>query len=160
MLKLEPVGKVEELAPNKAVTEEEVQYYLANKIVKHGLKAALEYQAPYCRFDILVFGENNKAIAIIEVKRSKYLFVRHKHKNVYTSFGLPVYIIEGKDDAKHFVETVLPYLQADFDNNYANIQIVGSRAFDSYHKYRETKKRYRKKRYYDPDLNIKYDATY
>lgn len=159
---IEPVGKIEHLAPNPTPTEADLQFKLASAITSAGLLVNLEYSAPHCRFDLVVFDDQDNALAIIEVKRGEYTIGSGKHRKVYSSFGLPVYLVKGESDVNEFINNHLHSLKERFTRLYANKPLAKSKQYDSYLAYRkqrrEERKRYRIK--LDPDLNIKYVKPY
>jgi len=158
MLIIEPLGKHAELTPTDTTTEEDIQYFLANECKRAGYQVALEYSAPHCRFDIVVFGGNQKALAIIEVKRGHFSRAPLKQQNVYACFGVPVYILIGMDDAKEFIDKHLINLGHNYDTKYSSIKLSTPRKFTDYQNYRKKRRELRKNSrlaYVDPDLLVR-----
>jgi hypothetical protein len=144
MLIIEPLGKHIELTPTDTITEEDIQYFLANECKRMGYQVAIEYSAPHCRFDLVVFGSNQKALAIIEVKRGHFSRAPLKQQNVYACFGVPVYILHGMDDAKEFVDKHLPQLEHNYNTKYSSILLATPRKFTDYQNYRKKRKELRR----------------
>lgn len=100
----------------KRETEFEVQAYVWSELRKLGINARGEVKTTFpaerravCRFDIAIF-ENGLLVGIIEIKTA---IIKHKHEGGwsatrqgtrYLSFGVPVELIYGQQEAKRFIE--------------------------------------------------------
>jgi hypothetical protein len=93
-------------------TEFEVQAYLWNELRRLGINVRGEVKTKfdkrcYVRFDLAIF-ENGQLKEIIEIKRSKMnhktSWVQTRQGRRYSSYGVPVSIVYGLDDADVYLK--------------------------------------------------------
>lgn len=105
------------IAEPKKLSEFEVHAYVWSELRKLGINARGEVEVPFacdknrravCRFDIAIF-DNGVLTGIIEIKAN---VISHKKEDGwlgtrqgsrYMSFGVPVELIYGQDEAERFI---------------------------------------------------------
>jgi hypothetical protein len=117
MIIIDPANKrFDVVNRDESHTEFEVQAFLYSAIKQIGLNVRGELvhfdkkTRQKCRFDLVIFDENNKAKVIIEVKSAP---IKHKTRledtrqyQKYTSFGCRVVFVYGMDDAVNYVDSL------------------------------------------------------
>lgn len=98
---------------NAPASEFEVQSYLYSSLLALGWKVRgeLKTRCRSCRFDLVVFDDQNKPVRIIEVKRRKSRINAAKRGDRrqaarYREFGIPVDLVRGMEEAERYIEVV------------------------------------------------------
>lgn len=121
MTRIEPICCMKRLMRPKRPSEEQVRYRLAQKIEAAGFYPALEVPIRAGYLDIVIFDRTGTtALAIVETKAAPIAEVHPKCRTLYASFGVPVYMVCGRDDIDKFVNEALPGIATEYVERYAS----------------------------------------
>ena len=93
----------------KSLSEFEIHAKVYNILLLNNVNVRGEVKQNDCRFDLVVFNNNNEAVAIIECKswKRKRKSTQTKQLAKYLQYGLPVYVIGKESRIEQLIKKIV-----------------------------------------------------